>query len=295
MIVAASASWLPAGAAIAVAVSFYLLVRRADRAAAAVAPAIAAPVAAVTDAAKQRDGGALRLDSPMIGVVGILIAGALWILADRFGLALGFIGLWYAALMILRTRRRTKQRIEDEKHALSAIRTASRALRAGIPVTGMIEILAKGSHGEAGRAFRDIKQREELGEELTDSIRKVLVASKQPALRAFGLALLLQLSAGGNIADTSDRLTRALVERNRIRRRSRTILTYSRTAAFVMAPLPVLAVPILCANLEGYAEFVFDRPAGNMVLAISAVLVAAGLILTQRLAQVELSGARRDA
>ena len=143
MIVAASASWLPAGAAIAVAVSFYLLVRRAGRAAAAVAPAIAAPVAAVTDAAKQRDGGALRLDSPMIGVVGILIAGALWILADRFGLALGFIGLWYAALMILRTRRRTKQRIEDEKHALSAIRTASRALRAGIPVTGMIEILAK--------------------------------------------------------------------------------------------------------------------------------------------------------
>jgi Flp pilus assembly protein TadB len=62
-----------------------------------------------------------------------------------------------------------------------------------------------------------------------------------------------------------------------------------------MAPLPALAVPILCANLEGYAEFVFDRPAGNMVLAISAVLVAAGIILTQRLAQVELSAARRDA
>ena len=87
MIVAASASWLPAGAAIAVAVSFYLLVRRADRAAAAVAPAIAAPVAAVTDAAKQRDGGALRLDSPMIGVVGILIAGG--IAAVCFALSVG--------------------------------------------------------------------------------------------------------------------------------------------------------------------------------------------------------------
>ena len=246
-------------------------------------------------AAHAQGRSALPLQGPMPGVIGIVIAGALWILANRFGLALGFLGVWYTALTILRARARSKQEIAEEGHALSAIHIASRALRAGIPVTGMIDILAKDARGQAGSAFREIKQREELGEEMTDSVQRVLVKSSQPALRAFGLVLLVQLTAGGNIADTADRLARSLVERGRIRRRARTILTYGRTAAIVLAMLPAVVVPILCVNLEGYAGFVFDRPAGNLLLAICTVLVAGGMSIVHRLSQIELARPRRSA
>jgi Flp pilus assembly protein TadB len=107
--------------------------------------------------------------------------------------------------------------------------------------------------------------------------------------------LLVQLTAGGNIADTADRLARSLVERGRIRRRARTILTYGRTAAIVLAMLPAVVVPILCVNLEGYAGFVFDRPAGNLLLAICTVLVAGGMSIVHRLSQIELARPRRSA
>jgi tight adherence protein B len=291
-----SASWLPAIAAITVAVTVFVIANRtaAAEAAAAATPALP-PSPAPMPAAHAQGRSALPLQGPMPGVIGIVIAGALWILANRFGLALGFLGVWYTALTILRARARSKQEIAEEGHALSAIHIASRALRAGIPVTGMIDILAKDARGQAGSAFREIKQREELGEEMTDSVQRVLVKSSQPALRAFGLVLLVQLTAGGNIADTADRLARSLVERGRIRRRARTILTYGRTAAIVLAMLPAVVVPILCVNLEGYAGFVFDRPAGNLLLAICTVLVAGGMSIVHRLSQIELARPRRSA
>lgn len=291
-----SASWLPAIAAITVAVTVFVIANRtaAAETAAAVTPALP-PTPAPMPAADAQGRSALPLQGPMLGVIGIVIAGALWILANRFGLALGFLGVWYTALTILRARARSKQEIAEEGHALSAIHIASRALRAGIPVTGMIDILAKDARGQAGSAFREIKQREELGEEMTDSVQRVLVKSSQPALRAFGLVLLVQLTAGGNIADTADRLARSLVERGRIRRRARTILTYGRTAAIVLAMLPAVVVPILCVNLEGYAGFVFDRPAGNLLLAICTVLVAGGMSIVHRLSQIELARPRRSA
>ena len=291
-----SASWLPAIAAITVAVTVFVIAKRtaAAEAAAAATPALP-PSPAPMPAAHAQGRSALPLQGPMPGVIGIVIAGALWILANRFGLALGFLGVWYTALTILRARARSKQEIAEEGHALSAIHIASRALRAGIPVTGMIDILAKDARGQAGSAFREIKQREELGEEMTDSVQRVLVKSSQPALRAFGLVLLVQLTAGGNIADTADRLARSLVERGRIRRRARTILTYGRTAAIVLAMLPAVVVPILCVNLEGYAGFVFDRPAGNLLLAFCTVLVAGGMSIVHRLSQIELARPRRSA
>ena len=291
-----SASWLPAIAAITVAVTVFVIANRtaAAEAAAAATPALP-PSPAPMPAAHAQGRSALPLQGPMPGVIGIVIAGALWILANRFGLALGFLGVWYTALTILRARARSRQEIAEEGHALAAIHIASRALRAGIPVTGMIDILAKDARGQAGSAFREIKQREELGEEMTDSVQRVLVKSSQPALRAFGLVLLVQLTAGGNIADTADRLARSLVERGRIRRRARTILTYGRTAAIVLAMLPAVVVPILCVNLEGYAGFVFDRPAGNLLLAICTVLVAGGMSIVHRLSQIELARPRRSA
>jgi tight adherence protein B len=181
----------------------------------------------------------------------------------------------------------------EEANSLEAIRTASRALRAGVPVTGVVGILATDANGEAGRAFREIKQREELGEELPESIKRKLIGSSEPSLRAFGLVLLANQAAGGNIAETSDRLSRSLLERGRSRRRAKTILTYGRTAAMVLAIMPAAAVPMLCAMMDGYTSFIFDRPLGNLVLAAAAVLVAVGLIAIQRLGRVDASLVRR--
>lgn len=220
-------------------------------------------------------------------VAGLVVAAVTWLATDSLVLGASTMLAWQAGSRLLGTRRRDREFAAEEAHALAAIGTATRALRAGIPLVGVVGILAKESRGEAGAAFREIMQREGMGEELPSAIGRVLLKSRLAALRAFGLALLMQLKAGGNIADTADRLARSLVERNRVRRRARTIVAYGRAAAIMLGLLPVVIIPLMSLNIEGYADFLLERPAGNMLLATSAVLIAAGLLMVQRMCTID--------
>jgi Flp pilus assembly protein TadB len=270
-----TADWLPMALAVAVAGVAVLVVARRS--------APAGRTEAPPPAQKPRAG----IDGGTPFLVGVGIAAALWLVLDRPGPAAAFMAAWYAALVLLRARRRSREHALQEAFALAAIGTASRALRAGVPLPGVIEILAREAEGDAGTAFREIVQREAMGEDLSSAVRRVLLPASVPSLRAFGLALSVQLGSGGNIVDTAERLVRSLVERARVRRRARTAVAYGRAAAIVLGLLPLLVIPVLSSSVEGYAEFLFDRPIGNTLLAASAMLVATGLITVQRLCRLE--------
>ncbi len=227
-----------------------------------------------------------RLRLPLFAA-GLGITGVLWFGAGKPLLGAAFFAAWQMALMILRSQSRASDALREEQYAVEAIETASRALRAGIPLSGMLQILAQEARGEAGRAFREIVQRESLGEELAAAVRNVLVRSPISALRAFGLSLAIQVSAGGNLADTTDRLASSLVERSRVRRRARAIVAYSRTAASVLSVLPLLAVVLMCSLVDGYAEMLLDSETGNVMLATAALVIIAGLAAIQRLGRIE--------
>lgn len=226
---------------------------------------------------------------------GIAAALAMAFLSRGSGVPLAALVLSLGAFVVLRARRRAERARQEESYAIESIRTADRALRAGIPISGVLRILADESQGTARIAFREILARDELGEELGTAVRTVLMRSPVHALRAFGLALVLQLRAGGNLAEVTDRLAQSLVERMRVRRRARTIVTYSRTAANVIAVLPLIAIPMMSWLLEGYSNVLLESRGGNIVLAISSLMIVTGIVLIQRLGRLDPVGEWRAA
>jgi Flp pilus assembly protein TadB len=226
--------------------------------------------------------------SPFPLVIGLVLAGFIWVIAERPTLAIAAFVLCFGVSEMLRIRNQKKQLVLEEQYAIEAVGGASRSLRAGIPLSGMLQILAVETRGETQMAFRQIIQREAMGEELAIAIRRVLLQSPLSALRAFGLALIIQISAGGNLADTTDRLARSLVERTRVLRRSKAIVAYARAAAIVLAVLPPIVVAVMCVMVEGYSEFLFDRTEGNTILGVAVVLVVIGLTYIQRFGRIEL-------
>lgn len=270
----APAEWIPAAIGVAVAAAWMLFVSRGRSA----EPRPSKPAARADRTPPQ---------SRVPFAIGLAICGVTWLLTGQFGPAAAFLAAWYAALTLVRARRRSRREAEQEAHALTAIGTASRALRAGIPLPGVIGILAREVEGDAGDAFREIAQRESMGEDLASAVRRVLLPASVPSLRAFGLALSVQLGSGGNIADTAERLSRSMVERRRVRRRARTAVAYGRAAAIILGLLPLLVIPVLSSSVDGYASFLFERPVGNMLLAASAALVCTGLVIVQRMCRID--------
>lgn len=245
--------------------------------------------AAAGRAARGREG------RPWTLVVGLSIAAALWLGLDQPLIAAAALLVWTVGARAMRTRQRRRTDSEELQHAVEAIGTAGRALRSGIPLPGVLRILATESRGETLRAFREIESRGSLGEDLASSVQSVLLSSPIPALRAFGLALVQQVSAGGNLAEVTDRLARSLVERSRIRRRTRTILAYGRSAAAALVLTPLLAVPMLCQLLDGYSSLLFESSTGHALLAIAAAMIVAGVASIQRITGVDEVAAGRSA
>ncbi|MBU3728790.1 MAG: hypothetical protein FGM37_06010 [Phycisphaerales bacterium] len=227
--------------------------------------------------------------------IGLAIAGVLWIGLDQPLLAAGAMAVWMGATSLIRTRRERQVEERELQFAIDAIGTAGRALRSGIPMTGVLGILAEEGRGQTQLAFREIVSREALGEDLASSVRVVLLPSRIPALRAFGLALIQQISAGGNLSDVTDRLAMSLVERARIRRRIRTILAYGRSAAIVLSITPLIAVPVLCQLVDGYSNLLFDSAKGQVLLVMAALMIVVGGVSIQRITGVDTMASTRGA
>ncbi len=224
-------------------------------------------------------------------LLGMLLAALIGWASQSVVIALAALALWLGARAALRSRQQRRLAEEEEQHAIEAIGIASRSLRAGIPLGGMLQMLANEGRGQTGQALREVIQRESMGETLASAIRRVLLASPLASLRAFGLALTVQLSAGGNLAQTTDRLAMSLVERGRVRRRARTILAYSRAAASVLTIAPLVAVPLLSSMIDGYSAILLDRPEGNLMLGAAAIMLITGLLSIQRISRIDtLSG-----
>jgi Flp pilus assembly protein TadB len=265
---------LPALAAIGVLAIWWLAVVR---------PAIRGKGEAASPPRSQTGGGLL------VPLVGLGVAAFIWHLTERTGPAVAVLVLWTGFFALLRARTRGRIETEEERHALEAISTASRVLRAGIPLSGMLSILAEQAQGEAGRTFREISRRERLGEDLSAAVRHTLLASRQPSLRAFGLALEVHLAAGGNLAEAGDRLAKSLLERSFVRRRAKTILAYGRLAAGLLTVFPVIVVAMMSASVAEYWPFLVDRPEGNLMMGIAALLVVAGLVTIERIGRFDPS------
>ncbi len=265
---------LPALAAIGVLAIWWLAVVR---------PAVRGKGEAAFPPRSQTGGGLL------VPLVGLGVAASIWHFTERTGPAVAVLVLWTGFFALLRARTRGRIETEEERHALEAISTASRVLRAGIPLSGMLSILAEQAQGEAGRTFREISRRERLGEDLSAAVRHTLLASRQPSLRAFGLALEVHLAAGGNLAEAGDRLAKSLLERSFVRRRAKTILAYGRLAAGLLTVFPVIVVAMMSASVAEYWPFLVDRPEGNLMMGLAALLVVAGLVTIERIGRFDPS------
>jgi len=262
----ANVDWVaPVAAGIAAALTFWLWVRRSQAEAQ----------------------GASSSWNPLPLVLGLALGAFVWFGIGRPLLAVAVFAVWQGLALLWRMRARERRAREDERDAVEAIATAGRALRAGIPLPGVLSIVAVEARGRARTAFAEIVQRESLGEDLGTSVRSVLLRSELAALRAFGLAIVAQLAAGGNLADTTDRLSQSLIERARVRRRARAIVAYSRMATQVLVALPILAVVMMSTTVDGYSELLFERTEGNMILGLAAVMLVAGLVLVQRFSRID--------
>lgn len=209
----------------------------------------------------------------IIGNAGWIALPAVWILASRT----------VFNMMALRRRAKLYQQFPD---CLSMI---VRSVRAGVPLTEAIRIVAKESPEPSTVEFSRVAGDLAIGTPIADALKNMADRNDITEFRFFATALTLQSQTGGRLGETLDNLGGIVRKRMALKARGRALASEARTTALILGCLPGLAAAALYLLNPGYISILFTDPTGKMILGAASVMLGIGAFIMRAIIEKALA------
>jgi tight adherence protein B len=166
----------------------------------------------------------------------------------------------YAAFYIW-LRGKAKKRISlFEEQLPDALDLMVRSLRVGHPMTAAIGIVAREMADPLGTEFGLIADEATYGMNVTDAIERM--ANRVPVhdLKFLSIAINIQATSGGNLAEVLEGLSRVIRARFKLFRKVRAITAEARWSGWFLSIFPVIALLLVQVVQPDYYDRVSDHP-----------------------------------
>lgn len=211
----------------------------------------------------------------MVGIVGPIAwvsLPAIWILSTRT----------IFNMMLLRRRAKLFGQFPD---CLSMI---VRSVRAGVPLSEAIRIVAKESPSPSSEEFGRVAGDLAIGTPIADALKSLAERNDITEFRFFATALTLQAQTGGRLGETLDNLGGIVRKRMALKSRGRALASEARTTALILGCLPVLAGGALYLLNPDYVNILFYDPTGRLVLASAITSLGVGAFIMRTIIEKTL-------
>lgn len=206
----------------------------------------------------------------------------LWYVA----LLLGLLGLTAPILKIVRQRAQRVAKFEEQlPEALDVIK---RALRAGVPFTQCLKLVAEDMDDPVGREFEDIFSEINYGSDLRAALLGLLERIPSVSAMAFVTAVLVQKETGGNLAETLDRITSVIRGRFKLHRHVRTLSAEGRLSAWVLVLVPLALFVVIWFTTPDYLPTLLHDPRGPTLILAACVLEVIGTFWIRRIIRIQV-------
>jgi tight adherence protein B len=187
-----------------------------------------------------------------------------WWIAVALGILAAFM---VPRAILLKQQRSAENRFMDLFP--DAIDTIVRMLRAGLPMTSAVRVAGDECAPPVNAAFAMIADQVKIGIPIEQALE---ASSKQICLsdfRFFAVAVLLQYSAGGNIAATLDMLSGIMRKRRAVRMKAKSATAEIRLTGYLLGSLPFVTIGILLLIQPRYLDPLFADRRGHVILAMA--------------------------
>ena len=220
-----------------------------------------------------------------LGAIGVFVTNTVF---GRPFLALP-IGLFIASLPILYAKqKKQKQLREFERQFPDALDMLNRALRAGLALTGAIQIVADESPDPVAREFRVLFEENRLGLDMKEALKKLGERVDSTELRLFVTAVILQRETGGNLAEILERTAAIIRDRFRILGDVRTLTAQGRLSGFVLMTLPIAMAAIIFFVAPTYLKGLAADPVGRYLIYMALGLQVVGFLIMRRIVNIKV-------
>jgi tight adherence protein B len=197
---------------------------------------------------------------------------SLWIGIDSFVLALLVVvimglGPWY---VVRRMARKRRQKIEDQM--ADALVTFSSGIRAGLSIAQSLQMLADECPKPINQEFAQIVGEYKLGKPIERTLTEAKARLRSENFILFAAALLASRESGGRLNETVERISKSVLELQRLERKVMTETAQARKSSVYMACVPFLVLAVYAVVDPFNVRLLFTTLPGQIMLAISILL-----------------------
>lgn len=178
-----------------------------------------------------------------------------------------------AAFLVPRSRLLKEQRKAENQFMdlfPDAIDTIVRMVRAGLPMTSAVRIVGNEGAPPVNTIFQIIADQVRIGIPIEEALDASSTQIGLSDFRFFTVAVLLQYSAGGNIAATLEMLSTIMRKRRAVRMKAKSATAEIRLTGYLLGALPFVTIGILLIVQPGYLDPLFADPRGHVILGMAA-------------------------
>lgn len=196
------------------------------------------------------------------------------------------IGLGLPHMVVnFRIARRTKKFLVLFPDAIDLI---VRGLRAGLPVTESIKMVAREIDEPVGGVFRVMTEKMALGipleKTLYDTARKYRITE----FDFFVTSIVLQRETGGNLSEILSNLSEALRQRLMMRLKIKAMSSEAKASMYIISALPFIVIGALSFTSPEYLLPLIDDYRGNIALGIAGGMLGMGVFIMIRMTKFEI-------
>lgn len=186
------------------------------------------------------------------------------------------------------SKQRQRRMDQFESQFPDALESLARAMRAGHPLQGAIEILANDLAAPLGPEFRRIRDERRLGMPWKVTLEKFSERVPILEVRLFVAAALITSRSGGRFTEVLENLAETVREGVSLRGEVRAVSAHGRMTGGVLTLLPFGIAIMLYLTSPEYLLTLVDHPYGPMMIGAAIVFVIAGHFVIQRIVRIRV-------
>ena len=175
-----------------------------------------------------------------------------------------------------------------EEQLPEAVELMVRSLRVGHPFSSAVQIVSKEIADPLGTEMGVIADEAAYGRDMGETLKAMAERLDMQDLRFLAVAVTIQQTSGGNLAEILDGLAKVIRSRFRLFRRVKAITAEAKWSGKLLSAFPILALIAINMVQPTYFDAVMDKPAFIPACLIVAGFLTANLIVMRALVNIKV-------
>jgi tight adherence protein B len=218
----------------------------------------------------------------VLGLVFLVTSGNKYM--GLFGLIIGGAGLPKWLLSFLR-KRRIKKFLDAFPDAMDVI---VRGIKSGLPLGDCLRIIASEGREPVKSEFRLICETQTLGISVGDACARLYERIPVPEANFFGIVILIQQKAGGNLSEAIGNLSRVLRERKKMKGKVDAMSMEAKASAAIIASLPFIVAILVYLSSPHYIDLLWLKQMGIIVMLASGFWMLCGVLVMRKMINFDM-------